>query len=268
MPKRHSPARSPLFISVSLIPFLLTGCVATAARGPSGSPLPDVAAGNWQFSSSAAAAARLPVFSGVVSGTATAATAILHAQGSSACVAPAASFELAGASDSNGVLTLTGPLAGGTLTITGALASDGKSLTDASYNVTGGSCAFAKAADATAQAYTPISGTYTGSFNDADGQIATVQATLNQSADANGDGNFTLTGSATPNNPCFSATVPISATNVTGGTFTFTYTDPSTTNSVTANGTFSSDASTLTVTQWLLSGPCGADTGTGTMTRQ
>ena len=224
--------------------------------------------GNWQFSSSATPAVRLPAISGVLSGSSAATTGILHSQTASACIAPASSFEVSGSADKNGLVTLTGPLSGGTLTLSGTLSADGKSLTGASYNVAGGSCAFAKAADATAQAYMPISGTYTGGFTDADGQIATVTATLNQSANANGDGNYTLTGTATPaNNPCFVGTIPISATQVTGQTFTFTYTDPQTTNSVTATGTFSSDASTLTIQPWNSSGPCGTDSGTGSMTR-
>ena len=265
MPMHH---RSPLFASLFLLPALLTGCAANSTTTGNPAPLAAMVTGNWQISSSATAAVRLPAISGVLSGTSVAATAILHSQSAAACIAPASSLEVSGSADKNGLVTLAGPLAGGSLTITGTLSADGKSLTGASYNVAGGSCGFAKAADATAQAYMPISGTYTGSFTDADGQIATVTATLNQSADANGDGNFTLTGTANPaNNPCFLGAVPISSTQVTGQTFTFTYTDPNTTNSVTATGTFSSDASTLTIQPWTSSGPCGADTGAGSMTR-
>ncbi len=274
MPTHHRTTRSPLFaslffLSALLTAALLTGCAANSTTGSSVVAVPAMVTGNWQFSSSATPAVRLPAISGVLSGASTAVTGILHSQTASACIAPANSFEVSGSAGKNGLMTLTGPLSGGTLTISGTLSADGKSLTGASYNVTGGSCGFAKAAIATAQAYMPISGTYTGSFTDADGQIATVTATLNQSADANGDGNFTLTGTATPaNNPCFVGTIPISATQVTGQTFTFTYTDPNTTNSVTATGTFSSDASTLTIQPWTSSGPCGADSGIGSMTRQ
>ena len=194
---------------------------------------------------------------------------MLHTQGVSSCVAPSTPFEVSGAADSSGVLTLTGPLAGGTLTITGTLASDGKSLTEATYNVTGGSCGFVKPADATAQAFTPISGTYTGSFTDADGVVATVSANLSQSPSAATTGNYTLSGTATlPNNPCFSTqNLTVSNTQVTGGTFTFTFTDPNTSASVTASGTFSPDATTLTVAPWTLSN-CSTDTGHGSMTQQ
>ncbi len=254
--------------SFCLVPLLLTGCSPGITRGPSSSPLPEVVLGNWQISSAAPEAANLAVVAGALSGTSAALTGVFHAQAAKACVAADRSFTVAGSADAKGQVTLTGPLAGGTLTVTGTLAADGKSLDAASYNVAGGSCGFAKAALATAQVYTPISGTYNGSFRDADGQVATVAATLNQSPDANGDGNYTLTGAASPNNPCFSATVPISNTTVSGGNFTFTYTDPLTTNSVTASGTFSPDASTLANIQWVSSGPCGADTGTGSMSRQ
>jgi hypothetical protein len=37
---------------------------------------------------------------------------------------------------------------------------------------------------------------------------------------------------------------------------------------VTANGTFSTDGTTLTVTGWNLTGYCGPDSGTGLLTKQ
>ncbi len=262
---RFTPA---VLLSVSLLPILLTGCSQTDVRGPNGSPLPDMVKGNWQITSSDIAAANLPTLSGSLAGSSAALTAVFHSRSVRACVVPKSPIQVTGAVDPKGNVTLTGPLAGGTVTVSGALAADGRSLTGTSFNVVGGTCGFPRAALAAAQAYMPISGTYTGSFRDVDGQIATVQAALNQSADTNGDGNFTLSGTATPNNPCFSSTVPISSTSVSGGDFSFTYTDPGTNNSVTASGTFSSDASTLNVTGWTSSGPCGADSGTGTMTRQ
>ncbi len=253
---------------LSLLTVLLTGCTPNVTKGPNGSPLPEMVTGNWQISSSGPSAANLKAISGTLAGTSAALSGTFHSQSAQACVAPASAFAVSGSADASGAVTLSGPLAGGTLTVAGTLSADGKSLKDVSYNVAGGSCGFAKAAVATAQVYMPISGTYTGTFRDADGQVATVQAVLNQSADANGDGSYTLSGAATPNSPCFAQTVPLSNTTVTGGNFSYTYTDPQTTNSVTALGTFSSDASTLTVTSWTSSGPCGTDNGTGTMARQ
>ena len=268
MPLQHRFAKPLVLLGASAVSLLLAGCAAGPTRGPNGSPLPDIRTGNWQVSSSAAAAIRLPAISGSLQGSTAALTGTFHSKSQIACVAPTAAFSVSGKADHTGLITLTGPVAGGTLTITGTLAADGQSLSNATYNVSGGACAFLATVSAQAQAYMPISGAYTGTYRDGDGQIATVQATLNQSADANGDGNYTLTGTAAPNNPCFSPSVPISATTVSGGNFTFTYTDPNTNNSVTATGLFSGDASTLTVTGWTSSGSCGSDNGTGTMTHQ
>ena len=258
---------STLFVGASLLPLLLTSCMASTVKGPNGSPLPDVRTGNWQVSSSDAAAAGLSTLAGSLTGTSASLSGVFHSQSVRSCVVPKSPILVNGAVDQAGKVTLTGPLAGGTVTISGDLSADGKSLGETTFNVAGGTCGFTRAALAQAEVYMPISGVYNGTYRDADGQIAAVQATLNQSADSNGDGNFTLTGSASPNNPCFSASVPISSTTVSGGNFSFTYTDPGTGNSVTAAGTFSDDASTLTVTNWTSSGPCGADSGTGAMAR-
>jgi len=225
--------------------------------------------GNWQFSSSAAAAAKLPALSGELTGNGAAMTGILHSDAASSCVAPATAIDVTGATDTKGITTLSSSnFPTGTLSITGTLAPDGKSLTGATYTVTGGTCAFASAANATANDFAPITGAYTGKFSDPTGQILTLNATLSQSPSSDPSGNFTLSGSATFSNACFSNSVPVSNTQVTGGSFTFTYADPVTTNSVTALGTFSTDGTTLTVTNWTLTGPCGPDSGTGTLTKQ
>ncbi len=251
-----------LFVAPALVGCSDDGTITTGSTAKA-----NFVAGNWQISSADTQAARLPALSGTLNGTASAISGILHAQSPAACVSPASAVEVAGTADSSGNVKLAGALAGGSLTVTGTLAADGKSLTGATYNVAGGTCSFIKPADGVAQAYTPISGTYTGTFADADGQVAQISATLNQSANADNDGNYTLTGAATlPGNPCFPSAVPVSATQVTGGTFTFTYAANG--SSVTANGTFSSDASTLVVSSWISSGSCGADTGTGSMAVQ
>ena len=246
--------------------FHLTGCASVRPSTLTSPPAVPVS-GNWQISSTAIAASRLPQLSGELSGTSAAITGIVHSDSNSACIAPTTTIALSGSTGKENLVTLTSQgVAGGTLTITGTLAADGKSLSNASYNVVGGSCAFSKPAQATAQEYDPISGNYTGSFSDADGVLITVQATLNQSPDANGDGNYTLSGTATlPSNPCFPSTVPVSDTEVTGGSFTFTFTTTDGSNSVTATGTFNDNASVLMVKPWTSSGSCGADTGTGTM---
>ncbi len=257
-----------LYSPLLLLP-LLTGCAVNSAVNTN-SPLPALATGNWQFSSSATPAAHLATLSGELSGNAGAISGILHPQAASSCVSPGTAIEVSGSATAKGAVTLTGPIAGGTLTVTGTLAADGKSLTEAAYNVAGGTCAFAKAAVATAQAYTPINGTYAGTFSDTAGPVITVTAQLQQSDLSNTTGNFTLNGSGSfGQNPCFTSPIQVSGTQVTGGSFTMTYADGTTGNQVTASGTFSPDATTLTVTSWQLTGSCGPDTGVqSTMTKQ
>jgi hypothetical protein len=248
---------------------LLTGCSSDGTVTSNGSSL---VLGNWQFSSTASTASKLPLLSGALSGSSTAPSGIFHTDSSSACVDPTTDIELTGSVSTTGsasVTTLTGALAGGTLTITGTLASNGKSLTNATYNVTGGTCALSAAVPATAQAYSSITGNYTGTFSDPDGAVIAISSTLTQTPASDSNGNFQLSGSATfPSNPCFNSPVTVSNTQVTGGSFTLTYADPTTQNSVVASGTFSTDGTTLTVTNWNLTGSCGPDTGTGLLTKQ
>lgn len=254
-----------LLLSASV---LLTGCDTLATTNPSANAV-DVT-GNWQISSSAPAANKLPALSGEFTGTSASLTGILHSDSASACIAPATAVEVMG-STSQGITTVTGAnVAGGTLTISGTLAANGKSFSNATYNITGGACAFATpATGVTAQDYSPITGNYMGSFSDPSGQVITVAATLTQSPASDTDGNFTLSGTGTfPSNPCFNSPVTVSNTQVTGGSFTLTYADSTTTNSVTGSGTFSADGTTLTVTNWTLTGPCGPDSGTGLLTKQ
>ena len=254
-----------LSLPLTLSLCLLAGCSATTAVSNSSVAL---VTGNWQVAS--AASTRLPSFSGELAGTSAAITGIFHSNAASACVAPTSSFAMQGSVKSGNVLTLTGSgFQGGTLTLTGTLATDGKSLTNASYSVSGGSCAFAAATSAaTAQTFSPITGTFTGSFADTSGQTTAVTANLSQSPASDPNGDFTLSGNATfPNDPCFSSPVAISGSQVTGGSFTVTYTDSVTQNVVTANGTFAPSGTMLNVTSWVSSGPCGPDNGTGTLSR-
>lgn len=266
---RSKKARTVLYTSLATLIPLLSGCAVTNVTAP-GSALPAVATGNWQFSSSGVPAAHLSSLAGELSGKADALSGILHAGGTSSCMKPGAVIEVSGSATAKGAVSLTGPVAGGTLAIAGTLAADGKSLTDATYTVTGGTCAFARPAIATAQAYTPINGTYSGVFSDGDGPVITVTAHLQQSDLSDTSGNFTLNGTGSfGQNPCFTSPVQVSNTQVTGGNFTMTYADSTTGNAVTASGTFSPNATALTVTSWQLTGSCGPDTGVpSTMTRQ
>lgn len=225
--------------------------------------------GNWQIASSPNAAVRLPMLSGELTGTSTSFTGLLHTRGTGACISPDQTIAVTGSANSAKVVTLGGTVAGGTLKITGNLSEDGKSMNNASYSVTGGTCAFASAKISTAQSFSPITGNYVASFVDPDGDTFAVHASLTQTPASDTSGNFQLSGTATfPANACFNSPVTVSNTQVTGGSFDLTYSDSTTGSSVEALGTFTPDGNTLNVTQWTLTGPCGPDSGTGSLTRQ
>lgn len=254
-------------LSVVLSVGLLSGCGQGYAS--LAAPTDPLVTGNWQLSSVSSNASKLPALSGEISGTPTSANAIFHSNSTSACVAPTSPIELSGSANGKNVFTLTGSLAGGTLTVTGTLAPDGKSLTNATYNVSGGTCAFPAPAPADGQNYTSVTGNFAGNFADPGGNVISITAVLSQTPNSDTDGNFQLSGTGTfPTNPCFISPVSVTNSQVTGGSFTLTYTDTMTTNSVTASGTFSTDGTTLTVTNWTLTGPCGPDSGTGLLTKQ
>lgn len=273
MSMQYRVVRAALCASLFLPLLFATGCSddGTVNSNPNAVAL---ARGNWQISSASPAAAKLPVVSGEFTTQAGKITGIFHTQSASACVAPNASFTLAGTADEKNNVTLTGPVSDGTLTVTGTIAADGKSLTNAVYNVVGGACALSQKVQATAQAFLPLTGSYIGNFADADGNIAQVTANFSQSTTPDANGNFTLAGTASvASNPCFPSSLTLTNTQVTGNTFTYTLTPANTSNangnSVTASGTFSADGGTLSVTSWSSAGTCGADIGKpSTMTRQ
>ena len=99
--------------------------------------------------------------------------------------------------------------------------------------------------------------------------MISVVANLTQTPQSDTDGNFALSGTGTfPNNPCFSSPVTVSNAQVSGGSFSLTYADPSTQNSVTAAGTFSTDAKTLTGNGMDADGILRAGYGDGLLTQQ
>ncbi len=254
-------------VGLSLLSMLaFAGCSTTAIPV---AVAPAVAvSGNWQIASSAASAGKLPMLSGELTGLSSAITGTVHSHSAMDCIPPSTPVELTGAADAHQMVTLSGAVAGGKLSITGSLAADGRSIGNAAYTVVGGSCAFAAPAVATVNAYSSITGNYTGGFSDANGQVITIAASLTQNPSSDPNGNFQLSGTATfPNNTCFNSPVSIANSQVTGGSFSLTYKDSVTTNSVTASGTFSTDGLTLTATNWALTGPCGPDSGTGSLTR-
>jgi len=189
--------------------------------------------------------------------------------------------------DSAGKLTLTSSVAGGTLTIAGTVSDDRKSLTAATYTVTGGSCGFAAAqtvaareagstvtarepvSTVTAQQYQPVSGTYLGTLTDSDGMQFTLSTTITETSQPDVNGVYHIQGTASsPGNACIPTAVNATASTVTGSAVLTTYSDPTTGTTIDATGTSTPDGSKLTVTNWNLVSNCGSDSGTGTLTRQ
>jgi len=269
MPFRRAHTRTLMTVSTLALMLSVAGC---ADDGVVWDTPQNPVSGNWQVS--ATGGVPLPNISGSLTDGAvnlgtTPVNGIFHADGTAGCTTASSLINVTGTTNSSGVTTLTGPVAGGTLTVTGTLSSDGRSLGNATMNISGGQCAFAQAAQATVQNYSSVTGNYAGTFSDAHGPVMNVTATLSQSATGDTNGNFTLSGTGSfGTNPCFISPVPVVNSQVTGGTFVLTYTDNTKGNSVTATGTFSVDGTTLTVTNWSLTGPCGADQGIGVLTKQ
>lgn len=260
--------RRPLTVLAPLVLMLsLAGCADDGVVYDNGTTTP--ATGNWQISSSPSAKVALPTVSGQLTGASGRVTGVLHADAINGCTTAKEAIAVTGSTDSSGLVTLSGAVAGGTLTVSGKVASDGRSLSGATYNVRGGQCAFVQAAQATVQNYSSVTGSYNGSFYDPYGRVITLTANLTQSPAGDTTGNFQLSGTASlGQNGCFGNPVTVTNSQVTGGSFTLTYADDTTVNSVTASGTFSPDGKTLTVTNWKLTGACGPDSGTGLMAQQ
>lgn len=183
-----------------LLPVSILGC-SSGLRQPVSNSNPLSVSGNWELESSSPQAANLPRLSGSFSGNTSAITGLFHTTATGACITPQTIVTVRGKADSNRHFTLTSiPFGDGSvLTITGTLAADGQSISGGSYNVTGGSCAFASKlgsseAPMIAAQYQTISGNYAGSFVDADGDSLPVTATLTQTTQPDANGMFHLTG--------------------------------------------------------------------------
>ena len=263
-----------------LIAGLLAGCAATSSTTPTAATQSYAQlAGNWQFT--AAGNTTLSSLAGSLAVSGTTVTGMLHPLAGT-CVTGAAvhPFAVSGIIDSAGLLTLTSTnFSGGAFHLTGTIAANQHSLQSPTYTVSGGSCSSAAPAFARltpqdnatitiAQQYQPISGTYTGNFSDADGVVMAVSANLQQSSSPDANGDFHLSGTATfANNPCLNTPV-VTDSVINGATVTATYTDATTGNSIVGTGTFDATATTLTVTQWTLSGASScADSGTGSIAK-
>lgn len=271
--QRTSPRRRNLLKIVSLglaglLAGLLSGC------GPSTTSIAATSyarvAGNWQFTPSTPST---PALAGSLNVNGSSVSGMLHPLPSAACPAAPAT-PATGAIDDNGTLSLTSPgFNGGALALTGTLAPDQKSLLNARYTVSGGSCPSPKDTTSSGTQYTPISGTYTGTVASHNGSSTAVTALFTQTSQPDANGAFHLEGQATfdkTGQTCLDVPV-VSDSVVTGSTLAAVYTQGlgSSAVTVTVSGTFNPDASVLTLSSYAISGGgCNGDTGSGTLTRQ
>lgn len=267
---------------VGLLAGFLSGCAASASGSVASTSAHSFAevSGNWQISSASATHAALSSLGGALTVSGSTITGTLHALAGT-CLASSGSapFAVSGSISADNTVTLSSTSAvGGAFHLTGTLSADQRSLLNPTFAITGGHCASGAAHSALspqdastitiAQQYQPVSGTYTGSFSDADGTVMAVSATLTQSSSPDANGYYHLTGNATfANNPCLNAPI-VTDSVINGASITATYTDPNTGNSIVGSGTFDNTATTLTVTNWTLTGSSScADTGTGSISK-
>jgi hypothetical protein len=172
-------------------------------------------------------------------------------------------------------LTSTG-FSGGTVTVSGTLSSTQNSLTDATYGVTNGSgtCATAKATSAVVGKYQTLSGAYTGTIYSVTGESLPVTTSFTQTTAPDANGTYHLQGNSTFGalQPCLPSPPTVSDSTVTGSTLSATYTETPSGGSpitVVVNGTFSPDASTLTLNSYQITGGyCDGDSGHGVLSRE
>lgn len=243
--------------------FFLAGC------GVKNSPLQvgTSVSGNWAFTPATPGVA-LNV--GFMQGAYETVSAVARLNGAS-CISPSTDIVLSGSVDALNNLTLvSSPFNGTTLTLRGQIAANGQAMTAASWRFAGGECGQLGAENVTATDYSAISGTYSGSFTDTDGNSLPVSALLEQTTQPNSDGQFTLSGTAQfPSNTCFAQQPTLTQSQVTGGSLSMTYSDPGSKAVLTASGTFNSPATLLTISAWSISGGnCSGDSGTGSLALQ
>lgn len=254
------PRITPLLAFTGLALILSTGCGVQSPPLQVGTPL----SGNWAFTSSNPAMA---LNLGFTQGSYETASAVARLNGSS-CISPETDIVLTGSVDAANNMTLvSSPFAGTTLTLKGQVAADGTGMAAANWTFNGGNCGEIGAQNVTATNYSDIAGTYSGNFTDSHGSVLPVSAFLQQTTQPNGDGQFTLSGTATfPSNTCFVQQPTLTQSQVTGGALSMTYVDPGSSAVLTASGTFNSTATSLKISEWSIhGGACNGDAGTGSL---
>lgn len=260
---RNRTLAFPVLLPAFVLALLLSGCGLANTPLQVGTSL----SGNWTF---APASSSVVLNLGFMQGAYEQVSAIARLNGSS-CVSPSTDILLTGSVGGNNQMMLVSSVfAGTTLTLQGLVTPDGKGIAGATWTFAGGNCGSLGQTTVTAVNYSAINGTYTGTFVDAAGNQIAVSALLEQTSQPDLNGQFSLSGTATfPNNGCFVNQPSVTTSMVTGNSLSMTYSDPSTSTTLTAVGTFNAAATQLTLTSWSISGgKCNGDTGTGSLTEQ
>lgn len=241
---------------------LVAGCGSQSPALQVGAKL----SGNWAFTAKPSLALNL----GFTQGAYETVSAVARLNGSG-CVPSNTDITLTGSvSGSNQMTLISEPFSGTVLTIKGAVAANSQSMTGVTWSFAGGNCGSLGAMAATATNYSPVNGTYNGTFRDSSGNAVAVSAFLQQTSQPDQNGQFSLTGSATfPNNGCFVQQPTVTDSVVTGSNLVMVYSDPGSSAVLHAGGTFDSAATQLTIANWSITGgPCDGDSGTGSLTEQ
>jgi hypothetical protein len=270
-----------------LLALLATGCASSSNSNhfDAGSTATyAVASGNWaitpqisdqpssQQSGQAIESPALPTASGsltrAVNGSV---SGIFRLSPAPACLSGNGDLAISGGADAQGQLHLSSaPVDGAIWTLTGQLSTDGKMLTAGTVSLGGGACPTITAS-AAGTFYTPISGIYSGSFTDTHGVTVPVSTTLTQTSAPDPNGQYHLAGNATfPSNSCFTSPA-VTDSLVTGSALSATYSQQqgTVTSTVIAAGTFNSDATMLTISEYSIAGgDCDGDAGAGLLTKQ
>jgi hypothetical protein len=271
--RTSGPLRAAALVCAATLLTVLSGCGSNGTlKVPANA---QSVTGNWKFAATGtpASASQIAAISGALSGENDVVTGTLHTtavvgqSSSQLCYATTSPIMVSGTLAANNTLTLKSKsFAGNVLTISGTYNKSTQSLNDATFAISG-SCGIA-AQPMVALAYQPISGTYTGTFASVDGYQIPVTAQFTQTTTPDSTGTFHLTGSATfPPDGCIASPV-VTDSVVTGDAFSATYTDANTHAQVVATGSFNTDATTLTISNYTLTGTGCTDTGHGSLTKQ